>query len=41
MATATYEYKVRDRNGALKTGTLAADTPSIVASKLKARATHL
>ena len=36
MATATYEYKVRDRNGALKTGTLAADTPSIVASKLKA-----
>jgi len=36
MATATYEYKVRDRNGALKTGKLEADTPSMVATKLKA-----
>jgi type IV pilus assembly protein PilC len=35
MATATYEYKVRDRAGAMKTGTLDAESPSQVASKLK------
>ena len=35
MATATYEYKVRDRAGALKTGTLDAESPSQVAAKLK------
>jgi type IV pilus assembly protein PilC len=35
MATATFEYKVRDRAGKLKTGTLAAETQSQVASKLK------
>src|SRR3954469_14783249 len=35
MATATYEYKVRDRAGAMKTGTLEADSPAQVASKLK------
>jgi type IV pilus assembly protein PilC len=35
MATLTYEYKVRDRAGALKTGTLDAESPSQVAAKLK------
>src|SRR3954454_16139433 len=35
MATATYEYKVRDRAGAMKTGTLDAESPSQVAAKLK------
>jgi len=35
MATATYEYKVRDRSGGMKTGTLEADSPSMVATKLK------
>jgi type IV pilus assembly protein PilC len=34
MATATYEYKVRDRSGALKTGTLDAESPAVVAKKL-------
>jgi len=36
MATTTYEYKVRDRSGSLKTGTLDAESPAQVASKLKA-----
>ena len=36
MATATYEYKVRDRAGALKTGKLEAETPAQVAGKLRA-----
>jgi len=36
MTTATFEYKVRDRTGALKTGKLDADSPSQVAAKLKA-----
>jgi type IV pilus assembly protein PilC len=35
MATATYEYKVRDRAGAMKTGTLDAESPTQVAAKLK------
>ena len=35
MATLTYEYKVRDRAGAMKTGTLEAESPSMVATKLK------
>lgn len=35
MATATYEYKVRDKTGALKSGKLDAETPAQVASKLK------
>jgi len=35
MATATYEYKVGDRSGGMKTGTLEADSPSMVATKLK------
>lgn len=35
MATLTYEYKVRDKAGALKTGTLTADSPAQVATKLK------
>jgi type IV pilus assembly protein PilC len=35
MATATYEYKVRDRAGAMKTGKLDAESPSQVAAKLK------
>jgi len=35
MATATYEYKVRDRSGGLKTGSLEADSPAMVATKLK------
>ena len=34
-ATATFEYKVRDRTGKLKTGKLDAETQSQVASKLK------
>ena len=36
MATATFDYKVRDRSGALKTGRLDAETPVQVAGKLKA-----
>jgi len=36
MTTATFEYKVRDRTGAVKTGKLDADSPSQVAAKLKA-----
>ncbi len=35
MATATYEYKVRDRAGKLKTGRLDAESQAQVASKLK------
>jgi type IV pilus assembly protein PilC len=35
MATLTFEYKVRDKAGALKTGTLEAESPAQVASKLK------
>jgi type IV pilus assembly protein PilC len=35
MATATFEYKVRDRAGALKTGKLDAETTAQVASKLR------
>ena len=35
MATATYEYKVRDRAGAIKTGKLDAESPTQVAAKLK------
>ena len=35
MATTTYEYKVRDKSGSMKTGTLDAESPSQVASKLK------
>jgi type IV pilus assembly protein PilC len=35
MATATYEYKVRDRAGAMKTGTLDAESPTQVATKLR------
>ena len=35
MATATFEYKVRDSAGQVKTGTLEAETPSQVATKLK------
>jgi type IV pilus assembly protein PilC len=35
MATATYEYKVRDRAGAMKTGKLDAESPTQVAAKLK------
>jgi type IV pilus assembly protein PilC len=35
MATLTYEYKVRDNTGAMKTGTLSAESPSQVAAKLK------
>jgi len=37
MATATtFEYRVRDRTGALKSGKLEAETPAQVANKLKA-----
>lgn len=36
MATATYEYKVRDRAGKLVSGKLEADSPAAVATKLKA-----
>ena len=35
MATLTYEYKVRDNAGALKSGKLEAESPTQVASKLK------
>jgi len=35
MATATFEYKVRDRSGSIKSGTLDAESQSQVASKLK------
>ena len=35
MTIATYEYKVRDRAGKLKTGKLDAESPSQVAGKLK------
>jgi type IV pilus assembly protein PilC len=35
MATATFEYKVRDKSGTVKTGTLDAESPAVVASKLK------
>jgi type IV pilus assembly protein PilC len=35
MATLTYEYKVRDQSGAMKSGTIQADSPSMVATKLK------
>ena len=35
MATATFEYKVRDRGGALKTGKLEAETSGQVVAKLK------
>ncbi|MGB8651576.1 MAG: type II secretion system F family protein [Mycobacteriales bacterium] len=35
MATLTYEYKVRDHAGAMKTGTLEAESPTQVAAKLK------
>src|SRR5688572_27928974 len=35
MATATFEYKVRDKAGALKSGKLEAESQSQVAAKLK------
>ncbi|MBW3647484.1 MAG: type II secretion system F family protein [Actinobacteria bacterium] len=35
MATATFEYKVRDRTGKIKTGKLDAETQAQVANKLK------
>ena len=35
MATLTYEYKVRDKSGEMKTGKLEAESPAQVASKLK------
>jgi type IV pilus assembly protein PilC len=35
MATLTYEYKVRDTAGAMKTGTIEAESPAQVAAKLK------
>ena len=35
MATLTYEYKVRDSSGSIKSGKLEADSPSTVATKLK------
>ena len=35
MPTLTYDYKVRDRSGALKSGSLDAESPAQVASKLK------
>ena len=35
MATLTYEYKVRDRAGAMKSGTLEAESAALVATKLK------
>src|SRR6476646_1580923 len=35
MATTTFEYKVRDKSGSMKTGTLEAESPSQVATKLK------
>ena len=36
VATATYEYKVRDRKGAMKTGKLDAETEAQVVGRLKA-----
>ena len=35
MATLTYEYKVRDKSGSIKSGKLEAESPSMVATKLK------
>jgi type IV pilus assembly protein PilC len=35
MATATFEYKVRDKSGSIKTGKLEADNQTAVAAKLK------
>lgn len=35
MPTATFEYKVRDQTGKMKTGKLEAETPAQVATKLK------
>jgi len=35
VATLTYEYKVRDKSGSIKSGKLEADSPSTVATKLK------
>ena len=35
MASLTYEYKVRDRTGTMKTGTLEAESATMVATKLK------
>ena len=35
MPSLTYEYKVRDKSGSVKTGTLDAESPSQVATKLK------
>ncbi|MCW2543146.1 MAG: type secretion system protein, partial [Frankiales bacterium] len=35
MATTTYEYRVRDQSGAIKSGKLDAESPSQVALKLK------
>ena len=35
MTTATFEYKVRDRSGKIKTGKLEGQTQAQVASKLK------
>jgi type IV pilus assembly protein PilC len=35
MATATFEYKVRDHTGSLKSGKLEAESPTQVAAKLK------
>lgn len=37
MSATMYEYKVRDRTGALQTGRLEADSPSQVAATLKAK----
>ena len=37
MSATMYEYKVRDRSGALQTGKLEADSPSQVAATLKAK----
>ena len=34
-ATMTYRYSVRDRSGKMVTGTIDADSPTAVASKLK------
>src|SRR4051795_3485113 len=36
MATTTFEYSVRDKGGKMVNGTIEADTPALVASKLKA-----
>ena len=35
MATLTFEYKVRDHTGSMKTGKLEAESPAQVAAKLK------